>query len=156
MTVKLPTRIALVVAVVGLTLAGAGYANPSWTTGLGLDFWNVPTLKARLARDRSIAADLENRDQQVLQRIAVKETLIEDLVGGRLSLTDTAAIPPLNAGRADYATAIRTMYPDARTTSDSASTLSATSNPTLRPMKTDWPSSTGFGRNWPTSKILVN
>jgi hypothetical protein len=111
--VKTSTRLLLLAGVLGLAAAGIGTARPSWSTDIGLDFWSVPALKARMAEDRQFASELATRDDRVLRRIAVKETLIADLVAGRAGLVETAAqFRALNAGQHGYAVVIRSLYPN--------------------------------------------
>jgi hypothetical protein len=108
------TRLLLLALLLGLTVAGIGTARPSWSANMGLDFWNVPALKARMAEDRQFASELDSRDNRVLRRIAVKEMLIADLITGRASLIETAAqFRAMNAGQHGYAVVVRTLWPDA-------------------------------------------
>jgi hypothetical protein len=103
----------LTAAALGIVLVGVSSARPSWPTDLGLDLWNVPALNARLADDRLMASRLAVRDEKVMQRIAVKETIIEDLVAGRIGLLDAAVeFGALNARRHAYAVVIRSLYPN--------------------------------------------
>src|SRR5690349_9198789 len=109
---KMTPHLLLTVGALGLVVAGVSLAHPSWPSDLGLDFWNVPSLKARLNRDLDLAAHLDAQDSHILQRIAVKEEIVNDLVGGRISLLDAAAqFRALNAGRRDYLEVIRLTYP---------------------------------------------
>jgi hypothetical protein len=89
---KLPTRTLLFTVVLGLVLAGASYARPTWPEELGLDFWSVPALQAAIERDRRREVELEARCEVTLQRIALKQALTTELTAGRLSLRDTAAL----------------------------------------------------------------
>jgi hypothetical protein len=102
----------LTAGALGLAGAGVSYARPSWPTDLGLDFWNVRELKTRLNHDLQLAAELEKEDDVVMRRIAAKEGIIDDLIGGRISLMEAAAqFRALNAGRRDYLEVIRSTYP---------------------------------------------
>jgi hypothetical protein len=96
----------------GLALAGVSVARPSWPADLGVDFWNVPALNARLKRHHKVAVELERQDETVMRRIAVKEAIVADLIAERVSLVEAAAqFRALNAGRRDYLTVIRSTYP---------------------------------------------
>jgi hypothetical protein len=111
--VKPTARYLVTACTFGLFVAGISSARPSWAADLGLDFWNVPALKARLAEDHQLASKLSDRDDKVMRRIAVKETIIEDLVAGRIGLLDAAAeFRALNAGRHAYVVVIRSLYPN--------------------------------------------
>ncbi len=110
---KMPARLLLLAAAGALALAGAGSARPSWVADAGLDFWNVPALKARLAQDQRAAAELDARDDRVMRRIAVKEVLIADVVAGKVGLIEAAAqFRAMNAGSHGYAVVIRSLYPN--------------------------------------------
>jgi hypothetical protein len=111
--VKANSRRLWIAGVLGLVLAGVSSARSHWPTQLGLDFWNVPSLKERMVHDRQIADQLASQDKQVMRRIAVKETIINDLVAGRIGLLEAAAdFRALNAGRPAYTLVIRSFYPD--------------------------------------------
>jgi hypothetical protein len=111
--VKLSARYLLTAGVIGLTLAVVSAARPSWAADLGLDFWSVPALQERIARDQQIASKLAARDEQTLRRIAVKETIIEDLLAKRITLLEAAAeFRALNAGKHAYTMVLRSVYPD--------------------------------------------
>jgi hypothetical protein len=109
---KITPHLLLTAGALGLVVAGVSVAHPSWPSDLGLDFWNVPSLKERINHDIHLAAHLEAHDVRILQRIAAKEEIVDDLIGGRISLLDAAAqFRALNAGRRDYLAVIRTTYP---------------------------------------------
>ena len=111
---KLPPRVLFVTVVLGLTVAGASYACPTWPSDLGVDFWNVPALKDELARQNQFHAQLERQHAAVRQRIAVKEGIVGEVVAGRMGLLDAAArFHALNVGRADIMTLLRKAHPSA-------------------------------------------
>jgi hypothetical protein len=104
----------VVAAVVVACLAGVAYARPALVTDLGLDFWNVPALQARLDQDVRHHRELDAKDVEVLRRIEIKEGVIADLIAGRMSLPEaTTHFKVLNIGRPDYMTIIRAGYPGA-------------------------------------------
>jgi hypothetical protein len=110
--VKPTSRRLWIAGVVGLALAGMSSAHPTWPTDVGIDFWNVPALKERLVQDRRLADELTTEDTRVMRRIAAKETIIEDLIAGRINLLEAAAdFRALNAGRPGYMLVIRSSYP---------------------------------------------
>jgi hypothetical protein len=93
-------------------IAGVSYADPSWTTDLGVDFWSVPTLKARLQHENEWRDQLDARDDVVLQRIAVKNQIVGDLLARRKSLVQAAAeFKELNEDQPRYMEALREAYP---------------------------------------------
>jgi hypothetical protein len=111
--VKSTSRRLWIAGVLGLVLAGISSAHPTWPTDLGVDFWNVPALKERLVSDRQLADQLATADRHVMRRIAAKETIIDDLVAGRIGLLEAAAdFRALNAGRPAYLMVIRSIYPE--------------------------------------------
>ena len=108
---RLSLRIMMATVVLGLVLAGASYSHPSWSEQLGLDFWSVPSLRDTIARHQRQHAQLDAEDQVVLERIAVKQSIIGELVAGRVGLTEAAArFRALNAARPVYQSVIRHTY----------------------------------------------
>src|SRR5262245_45897858 len=88
---RLTRHVGLAVVVLGLATAGASFANPDWASDLGLDFWNVPTFKQKLAHDNQLRIELDRIDERVLKRIAIKEVIVADLVAGKVDLLEAAA-----------------------------------------------------------------
>jgi hypothetical protein len=88
---KFPRCVGIAVVALGLATAGVSFANPDWASDLGLDFWNVPTFKQKLARDKQLRIELDRIDEKVLKRIAIKETVVTDLVAGKIDLLEAAA-----------------------------------------------------------------
>src|SRR5262245_1705481 len=109
---RLSPRILLTAAALGLPVAGVSYSHPTWTSDLGLDFWSVPELQDRIARQRRHRVMLDVEDEIVLRRIARKEALVQELLAGRMGLLETAAwFRELNAERPDYLPMIRNAFP---------------------------------------------
>lgn len=102
----------LCLAVPAIAIAVVSVANPRLAERLGLDVWNLPELHAKYeaaeTRDREIAAESED----VQHRIAVKETIIADVLAERSDLaTATARFAELNATRPECMDMIRVTFP---------------------------------------------
>src|SRR4051812_37481770 len=111
--VKAIARLLLIAGLAGAVGAVLYLARPSWAAHLGLDFWEFPSLSARIASDRQEAGSLATKDEQVMRRIAVKEAIVEDLIHGRIGLLDAAAqFRVLTAGQRGYSLVLRGMYPN--------------------------------------------
>lgn len=111
---KMNLRVVPTLAVVGLSVASIGWTVPGVAETCGLDFWNVPELRARIEQIQQEQQDKDAEDQQVLQRLQIKEGLITQLIEGRTSIPDVAAhFKLLNAGREDYLRLFRKQYPGA-------------------------------------------
>jgi hypothetical protein len=109
--VKLPLR--LMFATVIATLIVAGFCAAEWSGSTDLDFWNVPTLQADIAGERLVAKELEASDEEVSQRIVVKDAVVADLSAGHIGLMAAAAkFRALNAGSDSFAVVVGSMYPD--------------------------------------------
>src|SRR5436190_6857272 len=111
---KFSPRVLSLALVLGLVGAGASYSCVSWNSDLGLDFWNAPALKDDLDQQQRLRLALDLRDVVVLNRIAVKQEIVQAVVAGRLSLLEAAArFHKLNTGEAKLMTDLRREYPSA-------------------------------------------
>lgn len=99
----------LAVPLVALSVCAA---HPGLCAALGLDVWNLPELRSRVEAERTEERELTAEDDDVRQRIAAKETVIADLIAGRIGLdAATERFAEMNAGRAHCLDAIRATYP---------------------------------------------
>jgi plasmid maintenance system antidote protein VapI len=74
-----------------LIVLGAGmmlgaFAPNSWLQASGLDFWNLPTLRAEIAANERLSEAMDVESRLLLQRIEVKDRLVKDLLQGRTNL----------------------------------------------------------------------
>lgn len=89
-------------------------AAPGWAEHVGLDVWNVPTLREEVEVETRRGHDLSAHDEDIRQRIEVKEILVADLIAGRATLAEvTAQFLALNRGRPYYMETLRETYPAA-------------------------------------------
>jgi len=106
------TRIIALTGLLITLIAGASFARPSWPTDLGVDFWSVPSLEARLERENRWRDELESLDDVVMQRIVVKDKIIAEVLAHRMSLLAAAAeFRALNAEQHRYTEVLRETYP---------------------------------------------
>jgi hypothetical protein len=82
---KICTRMGPFVLGLLATIAGATYAYPSWPESVGLDFWNVPQLEARLEFEKRHSMELAARLEASLQRIMLREAVIDELLDGSIT-----------------------------------------------------------------------
>lgn len=99
-------------AMIGVLLGGLLAADASgMVEAAGVDVWNLPTLEKQLRADRQFLEALEVKESEVLHRMAVKESLIADLLEGRRTLADvTAEFRTLNAEQPELRWVIRNSY----------------------------------------------
>lgn len=87
-------------------------ANPRWAAAVGLDVWNMPTLRAEVENQSERGRSLVAKDDDIRRRIEVKELLIADLIAGRTTLADVAAqFLALNRSEPGYMDTLRAIYP---------------------------------------------
>ena len=100
-------------AAVVVPFASLAIANPSWAKSAGIDVWNAPEAERELADATRVQERLTAADVPIVNRIAAKEVLVEELIRGRLTLAETTAhFRILNAGAPQFAEFLRENYPD--------------------------------------------
>jgi hypothetical protein len=82
---KMSTRMSALALGLLAPIAGATYAYPSWPESVGLDFWNVPELEARLEFEERYSKELAARMEASRQRIVLREAAIDELVEGSIT-----------------------------------------------------------------------
>jgi len=101
----------LTVALV-LPVFAVAVVHPNWAQSLGADVWNVPALNDQVREAANESNRLDAEDGDVRQRIELKETLIDELLAGRATLTETTEkFMTLNSTRPQYMAVIRASYP---------------------------------------------
>lgn len=106
-------RRALVAAVVGVVCATLAVANPTWARSAGIDVWNVNQAERELAAALGATERLAADDMTVLNRIGAKESLVNEVIAGRLSLADAAEqFLDLSADAPNYLDILRDRFPD--------------------------------------------
>lgn len=97
----------------GAAAVGLGPWLPGWLTAAGLDVWNTPALRRQVDANLRFQAQLDNEIADVQSQIRVKERLAEELIAGRLSLTDaTDQFEAMLAAQPRTAKGLRLLYPD--------------------------------------------
>lgn len=95
-----------------LVCAGVLTVHPSWARSIGADVWNAHGLNKQVRTAASEEDRLTSEDDEVLHRIAIKESIISDLIAGRTTLADaTERFTVLNEARPDYLTTVRDAFP---------------------------------------------
>lgn len=111
MSTRLLTSCRRVALALGLAAAAATAADPTWVRAAGFDVWNYSRLEREVAEARAETTDLIAADGEVQNRIAAKESLISDLIEGRMTLAEvTARFVVLNASHPAYLSTIRAHY----------------------------------------------
>lgn len=86
-------------------------AHPTLARSIGADVWNVPALKEEARAASAQEERLTEEGGDVLRRIAIKDAIIAELLGGRITLsTATDRFTELNAGRPYYLSALRETF----------------------------------------------
>lgn len=102
----------LAVPAVAITVAVTAVAKPQWVEAVGADVWNLPALHAKIDEAEERSRELGADGEEVRHRIAVKETIIADVLDGRCDLAAaTARFTELNASHPDCMSVIRSSYP---------------------------------------------
>lgn len=71
-------------------VAGTALADPVFVRAMGLDVWQIGRLENELRHARSHETRLDRELQVVLDRAALHDMMLDDLIAGRLSLVETA------------------------------------------------------------------
>jgi hypothetical protein len=101
-----------VLALFVIALCGVLAIHPTLAQSLGVDVWNVSTLKAQLRATETENVRLAAEDEEVRDRIAIKEGLITDLIAHRTTLAEvTEQFIVLDASRPRYLEILRRAYP---------------------------------------------
>lgn len=109
-TLLTPTRFLTVT--VAVTVFGLLAGHPTLARSVGVDVWNVPELTAQLREAEGESERLDAEDDAIQHRIAIKETIIRELIAGRATLAEaTAKFAEMNATRPGSMTMIRMSYP---------------------------------------------
>lgn len=91
---------ALAVPVAMIFVAGTALADPVLVEAMGLDVWHIGQLENDLRTAERADRRLERELQAVLDRTGVHNLILDDVVAGRLSLSDAARQKcELNRGR---------------------------------------------------------
>ena len=94
--------------------AGVLFVHPTWAQALGVDVWNVPALEKKVRASADERDWLSNEDGEVLHRIAIKESIITELIQERTTLAEaTERFLALNAAHPNYLEALRNSFPGA-------------------------------------------
>ncbi|AWM41686.1 hypothetical protein GobsT_72270 [Gemmata obscuriglobus] len=109
---NLQTRPRIVTAALFAVAFVALVSHPTLAQSLGADVWNVSNLRDQVRAATDESARLSAEDDTVLNRIAVKESIVRELIEGRATLTEaTDRFAQLNAARPQALNAIRFAYP---------------------------------------------
>ena len=100
-------------AALGLAgLAGIGQAVPDWAENTGLDLWNLPRVNRQLEQQARRSEDLDSRLDLTLQRIEIKQQVVDGLLAGQMTLHEAAAkFRELTRAVPLYMSIIRSHYP---------------------------------------------
>jgi hypothetical protein len=100
------------VLLVPITFAGVAFAFPQWTQDAGLDFWHLSRFEEELEESRKTDQELSRRSEHVLQRLALREQITEDVVSGRMSLREgIEQFRHLNQSYPDCTRSVRQQFP---------------------------------------------
>ena len=98
----------------GAAAVALGPWLPGWLTAAGLDVWNAPALRRQVDANLREQARLDGEIADVQAQIRGTERLVEELIAGRLTLTDaTDQFEAMLAAQPRTAKGLRLLYPDA-------------------------------------------
>ncbi len=100
-------------AIAGLVcvLLGALASRTTLAQSLGMDVWNYSALQKELRAGEDQSRELNERSAVIAHRIAVKDTIVADLLAGKITLaTATDRFLELNAGMPEYMDVIRSTF----------------------------------------------
>ena len=93
---------------------GALVVHPTWAESIGVDVWNVPALNKQVRASVDEGDRLASEDDEVLRRIAIKESIVIELIFGRTTLAEaTEQFVALNSARPTYLDELRNAFPGA-------------------------------------------
>jgi hypothetical protein len=76
------------VAAFALTVVVTLAVHPTWAQSIGADVWNMPTLRESVRNAEAEGERLDAEDAEVLSRIRMKESIVTDLVAGRITMAE--------------------------------------------------------------------
>lgn len=107
------THIAAAALALGAVYAGVSLAVPGWTTQIGMDFWNAPGLQDSLDAENKRSQTLSDQDKTVLRRLRIKDEITQDVIEGRTTLFEAAAMfRTMNASRPHFIELLKSRFPD--------------------------------------------
>jgi hypothetical protein len=71
-----------------LVFAVAMTMSPSWAARIGMECWSLPAVQRNLEECRHKREELEMDDEHLLQRIAIKECIVNELIARRITLAE--------------------------------------------------------------------
>lgn len=102
------------VTLTGLMFVGASALAlfPTWVQSVGADVWNLPSDEASIRENARANDRITQQNDETLRRIAIKESIVEELLAGRLTLAEaTDQFVEMNAARPECLNRIRAEYP---------------------------------------------
>jgi hypothetical protein len=103
-TVGTLTGLGLVVGLIHLTA-------PRWVNSLGLDVWNLPSLREDLRVTQQEGAVVDQRRQQIRHEIELADYITDELIHGRLTLAQaTDRLEPMLRNRDGFECAWKQSY----------------------------------------------
>ena len=93
------------VALSGLAVVfGIGHTvSPEWTRRVGLDVWNLPSLRTAAAQIEEESVEMNAKGEQLFQSIEAADHIIARLVDGKLTLSQaTDELAPFLQKRAGF------------------------------------------------------
>jgi hypothetical protein len=75
---------------VSFVLIGVGVLaiHPRWASSVGADVWSASAYQERIRTSDELHGRLERENQETLRRMAVKESIVEELLAGRVTLAE--------------------------------------------------------------------
>ena len=89
---KLPLRLAALTLTLSGGLTAVATACPETTEELGIDFWHISALESQCADEEQLEQAIDRESQKAQRRIEIRQSVVSDVLDGRRTLPDAAAI----------------------------------------------------------------
>jgi hypothetical protein len=89
---KLPLRLTALVLSLSGALTAVATACPETSEELGIDFWHISVLEANCAAEEQVEQAIDRETEQTRRRIDIRQSIVSDLLDGRRTLADAAAV----------------------------------------------------------------
>jgi hypothetical protein len=89
---KFPLRLLALVLTLSGGLTAAVAACPETAEDLGIDLWNISSLEEKCADEEQFDRTLDRECEQARRRIDIRQSVVADVLDGRQSLRDAAAV----------------------------------------------------------------
>ena len=103
----------IVAGAISAGIAGVALAYPRWVMALGLDLWKLPDMNRQIVINLIFNEQLDRQVRAATNRLAVKQSIADELYDGRLTLRKAAeCFRNLNRANPKFAEHVRILHPN--------------------------------------------